>query len=941
MEITMTRESLPSPLLLTKFYRPPLRPQLVPSSELVKRLNRGLDPGVKLMLISAPAGFGKSTLVAEWIQASGHACAWLSLEAADDTLPRFLTYCIAALQTMLPDVGTTLLPALQSSTLPPLEPLLIELTNELTTSAEPVTLVLDDYHVIENSAIDSVLTFLLDHLPPQIHVVMTTREDPPLPLALYRVRGQLVEVRAADLRFTPAEAAEFLNQVMGLTLSTQEIAALERRTEGWVAGLQMAALSLQGRSDGASFIQAFTGSHRFVLDYLATEVLQRQPEPLRNFLLQTAILVRLCGPLCDAVTMREDSRETLERVERGNLFVIPLDDQHQWVRYHHLFAEVLQTRLMQEDPEAVPELHRRASAWYAQNDLPADAIHHALAAADFERAADLIELAWPPIFKGFQPALWLGWVKALPDELVQLRPVLSVGYAWTLLDGGELEGVEARLNDAEGWLDSTAEVNQQQEHALHDPETSPLGAAGTRVVNEEEFRALPATIAMGRAYLARARSDERAIMKYAGRALDLLPAEKHYWRGIAAMFLGLAHQSRGDLETAYHALANSVASLHRADHIHFQLVNTVTMADIKVAQGQLRAAARLYEQALQLAAEMGGRAREGTASLYAGLSELHREQGDPAAATAHLRQGEAVVAQAVSPASQVRLSIAMARLKETAGDIDGALDLLHEAERLYKRHPFPTLRPPAALKTRMWLRQGRLAEALAWVSAQDFSADDALNYRLEFDHITVVRVYLAQYKRERAEQVIHEAISLLERLLQAAEAGGRGGSVIEILVLQALAHQAQGAISAALPALSRALTLAKPEGYLRIFVDEGEALQPLLAESLVRGADPAYVTQVLTAIHQETAGATAGEMTGEMTGETTVPDANQLLIEPLSQRELEVLGLLAIGHTNQAVADELVIAVSTVKKHVNNIFGKLGVGNRTQAINRARELGLL
>ncbi|MEZ4863458.1 MAG: LuxR C-terminal-related transcriptional regulator [Caldilineaceae bacterium] len=933
----MTRESLPSPILLTKFYRPPLRPQLVPRSELVKRLNQGLDPGVKLTLISAPAGFGKSTLVAEWIQAGGHACAWLSLEAADDTLPRFLTYCIAALQTMLPDVGTTLLPALQSSTLPPLEPLLIELTNELTTSAEPVTLVLDDYHVIENSAIDSALTFLLDHLPPQIHVVMTTREDPPLPLALYRVRGQLVEVRAADLRFTPAEAAEFLNQVMGLTLSMQEIAALERRTEGWVAGLQMAALSLQGRSDGASFIQAFTGSHRFVLDYLAGEVLQRQPEPLRYFLLQTAILARLCGPLCDAVTMREDGRETLERVERGNLFVIPLDDQRQWVRYHHLFAEVLQTRLMQEEPEAVPELHRRASAWYAQNDLPADAIHHALAAADFERAADLIELAWPPIYKGFQPALWLGWVKALPDELVQVRPVLSVGYAWTLLDGGELEGVEARLNDAERWLDSRAEVNQQPENALHDAETPPLGTAGTRVVNEEEFRALPATIAMGRAYLARARGDEQAIMKYAGRALDLLPTEKHYWRGIAAMFLGLAHQSRGDLEAAYHALANSVASLHRAGHIHFQLVNTVTMADIKVAQGQLRAAARLYEQALQLAAEMGGQAKEGTASLYAGLSELHREQGDQAVATAHLRQGEAVAAQAVSPASQVRLYTAMARIKETAGEIDGALDLLHAAERLYKRHPFPTLRPPASLQTRMWLRQGRLAEALAWVSAQDFSADDALNYRSEFDHITLVRVYLAQSRHERAEQVIDEAISLLERLLQAAEAGGRGGSVIEILVLQALAHQVQGTIPAALQALSRALTLAKPEGYLRIFVDEGEPLQPLLAESLARGADPAYVTQVLTAIHQETAGTTAGEMTGE----TIVPDANQLLIEPLSPRELEVLGLLAIGHTNQAVADELVIAVSTVKKHVNNIFGKLGVGSRTQAINRARELGLL
>ena len=419
--------SMPTSILATKLYIPPPRSKAVPRPRLVARLNEGLHR--KLTLISAPAGFGKTTLVSEWVAGCERPVAWLSLDEGDNDLARFLAYLVAALQTITADMGKGLLAGLQSPQPPPIELILTTLLNEITTIPDHFVLVLDDYHVIDAQPVDHALTFLLEHLPPQMHLVIATREDPQLPLARLRARGQLTELRAADLRFTPSEAAEFLNQVMGLNLSADDIAALETRTEGWIAGLQMAALSMQGRSDTASFIQAFTGSHRFVLDYLVEEVLQRQPERVRSFLLQTAILDRLSGPLCDAVTGREDGRGMLDALERGNLFVVPLDDRRQWYRYHHLFADVLQARLMEEQPDQVSGLHRRASAWYEQNGLPSDAIRHALAAEDFERAADLIELAGPMVEESSLTATWLGWVRALPDELVRIRPVLSVRYA--------------------------------------------------------------------------------------------------------------------------------------------------------------------------------------------------------------------------------------------------------------------------------------------------------------------------------------------------------------------------------------------------------------------------------------------------------------------------------------------------------------------------------
>lgn len=901
-----------TPILATKLYLPQLRPTIVSRPRLIERLNAGLHR--KLTLISAPAGFGKTTLVSAWVALMDRPIAWLSLDEGENDPTRFLIYLVAAMQTIAPTLGEGVLRVLQSPQPPPPEAMLTGLLNELTAIRDPFVLFLDDYHVIDAQAVDQVLTSLVEHLPPHMHLVIATREDPHLPLARLRVRDHMTELRAADLRFTPSEAAAFLNHVMGLTLSDQDIAALEQRTEGWIAGLQLAALSMQGRQDVAGFIRTFAGDHQYIVDYLVGEVLQHQPQPVRSFLLQTSILDQLNGSLCSAVTGQEGGNARLEALERGNFFVIPLDDTRHWYRYHHLFAEVLSAHLMAEQADQISTLHRRASEWYEQHGEVPNAIRHALLAGEFGRAADLIELAVPAMRRERQDALLLSWFKALPDEFIHARPVLSVGYAYALLSCGELEAAQACLRDAERWLEVTT-----------DPSGPALSSSAQMiVVDEEAFRQLPALIAMYRAACAQVLGDVPGTIKYARRVLDLVPEEDPLGRGAAAALLGLASWASGDLEVAHQAFADGMVSVQMAGNLSDAISGTIALADIRIAQGRLREAMRTYEHSLQLATEQGEFVPRGTADLYVGLSELYHEQNNLNTAMQHLLRSKELGERTGLPPNQSRWHVAQARIREAQGDLDGALDLLHEAERLSTRDFFPNVRPVPALVARILVAQGRLGEALSWAREQGLSVSDAPHYLREFEHITLARILLARSKSEHADSPRLEAMELLERLLKAAQEGGRMGSVIEILMLQALAHQAQGNIPAALMPLQQALSLAEPEGYVRLFVDAGPSMAHLLEEAAKHRIAPNYVRQLLTVL-------------GSASDRRAV---KQDMIEPLSERELEVLRWLRTDLDGPEIASELIVSLNTVRTHTKNIYSKLGVNNRRAAVRRAEELDL-
>lgn len=959
-----------TPIIATKLYVPTSRPKVVPRIRLVEQLNKGLHR--KLTLISAPAGFGKTTLVSEWITGIQRPTAWLSLDAGDNDLNHFLAYLIAALQTLTPNLGERVLEILQGPPPVPTEPLLTALLNEIAAIPDNFILVLDDYHVIDAEPVDEALTFLINHLPPQMHIIIATRENPGLPLARLRVRDQLTELRVSDLRFVPSEVAVFLNNVMGLNLSAEEISALETRTEGWIAGLQLAALALQGQismqqgqQHFASFIQSFTGSHHFVLDYLVEEILQQQPESVQTFLLHTSILDRLCGSLCDflisdfgpvlnnaegmqfteptvpqSLIPNLQSQAVLEQLERANLLVVPLDDRRQWYRYHHLFADALQARLKKEQPKQVANLHRRACDWYKQNDLRSDAIHHALAAEDFEQAADLIELEWSVIRRScFRSPTWLGWVKSLPDDLVRSRPVLCVGFAWELLNFGELEAAEAQLKNAERWLKSKADMNMSPKAGSARPgpsANSGQALEGMIVANEEELPSLRGMLATVRAYHAQALGDAPGTVKHAWRALALVSEADYYTCGMASLALGFASWTGGDLKSAHRFIADGMVNLQKAGNILFTLWGTIALADIRMAQGRFHEAISKYEHALQLTTEQSDPVIQGTASLHLGLSDLYLEFGDLEAAKQCLLKGEELGEQTGLPDWRRRLCLIQARVKQSQGDLAGALDLFNEAERLYYNVPFPDVRPIAALKTRVWVAQGKLKKALAWARERGLSADDELSYLREFEHITLARVLIAQYRGGLSQNSIHEATELLDRLLKTAEAGERKGSVIEILLLQALAHQAHGDITAALMPLQRALTLAEPEGYVRIFINEGLPMANLLNEAFSHGITPDYTQHLLAALSPA-----ESQQADFIVTQSTFRTPHSAIAEPLSKRELDVLRLLGTELNGPEIARELMISLNTMRTHTKNIYNKLGVNNRRTAVRRAQELNLL
>lgn len=895
--------SLKSPIISTKLFRPPLILEVIHRPHLTARLDEGQQR--QLTLISAPAGFGKTTLVSEWIANSGRPVAWLSLDSEDNDLARFLIYLVSSLRTIPIDIGDNLLGMLESPQPISSEYVLTTLLNEISSVPDHFFLILDDYHVIETKPVNKALAFLLEHLPQQMHLVIITREDPPISLARLRARGQLSELRAADLRFSFSETADFLSKVMGLNLSDKDIADLENRTEGWVTGLKLAAISMQGQIDKAGFIRNFTGSHRYILDYLIEEVLEQQPKKVQHFLLCTSILDRFCGPLCDAVLLDPSAsgQETLEYLERANLFIVPLDTDRHWYRYHHLFAELLRQRLPQStysenSKGGVAEYHIRASQWYEDHGLKTEAFHHAILSEDFNRAAELAETAWAGMNSCFQSAAWLGWVKKLPEDVIRVRPLLSIQMGRSLADIGEPGASEVHLVDAERCMDGLSVESEAQ-----------------------ELKALPAIIALIRASNAQMQGNLAATVKYAELAVQRIPEDDFVLRAQAIITLEVTHWSNGNLELAVRAIRDWMDRMTRLGNHVFVVASAFAEADMLVSLGRLKEAERTYQDALHLAAQHGPEAEHITAHHHLGLSMIYHQWGDETLFAQHMKRAAELGSQTTLVDWQYRWHVVQALMKEGVGDFETALALLDEAKRVYIRSAVPDLRPVAALKARIYLKQGRQDKTREWATECGLSLADEVSYLHEFEHLTLARLEIANPLTN----------DLLLRLLQAAEAQNRWGSVLDILLVQMLTHEAQGNSAQALATLKRALSLGEPEGYVSIFVDEGAPMRMLVKKQSHNQDHPegGYVDKILAAFTQRQAPPKPTNIyqKAEMT-------------EPLSEREMEVLKLLRSELSGPEIAGQLFISLNTFRTHTKNIFSKLRVNSRRGAVCRAEELEL-
>ncbi|WP_240157301.1 LuxR C-terminal-related transcriptional regulator [Pseudonocardia broussonetiae] len=887
-------------MIATKLFVPTSRRGLVTRPRLSELLRRGAES--RLTLVSAPAGFGKTTLLAAWLGDGGDRCvAWVSLDPADSEPASFWTYVVTALHAAVPGVGSGA-PALLASSPLHTELVLTMVVNELAAVPGEVWLVLDDYHLVDNRDVDGGMAFLLEHLPRHVHVVISTRADPDLPLARWRGCGELVEIRAADLRFTSDETAEYLNEAAGLGLDAVDVGALGERTEGWIAALQLAALSLRGRVDVGGFVARFAGNDRYIVDYLAEEVLSQQSDAVREFLLHSAVLDRITGPLCDAVTGGGDGSDMLVALERANLFLVPLDDRRQWYRYHHLFADVLRARLLSEQPEQVPVLHQRASRWYELHDLAEDAVRHALIARDVDRAVHLMELAVPTVRRNRQDGLLIDWLKALPDDAVRRSPLLSVVAGWRLMVSGELDA-------AEPWFDGA--------------ERAVAGVSDGLSAESEELRTLLATIAIHRAGLAQARGDVPGTTQQARIALDLAGPDDHLARGGAAGFLGLAAWAAGDVSGALPMFTHAVASLHAAGNLVDELSSTVVLADMWLAAGRPSKARQLYRRGL--AAAQGDPVPQGTADLHVGLSELDREAGDLRSAKEHLETAAALGEHASTPHLRYRWFVAMGRVAATEGDLDRGFDLLDRAEQLYLRGVLPEVRPVAAMKARVRIAQGELADVTGWARDRGVFATDDVAHLREFDHLTMVRLLIARHRTNQDTGAMDEAVGLLDRLLDAAGTSGRAGSRVEIRMLQALAHDAQGHRPRAHEALDRVFSEApEPEAYARLFLDEGAPMTALLRDAEQHDVGGDHARRLLSLGASFDAVAPAAGQAG-----------------PLTEREIQVLRLLAGELSGPQIARDLYVSHNTLRTHTKHIFTKLEVTTRRAAVRSARDRGLL
>jgi LuxR family maltose regulon positive regulatory protein len=919
-----------APLLTTKLYIPPPRPRLVARPRLLERLNAGLHLGRKLTLVSAPAGFGKSTLLSAWAARCERPVAWISLDKGDNEPQRFLAYLVAALQTIPgldeAGVGRSVLAALQPADLVgtapdlPLEPLLTALINELGASdAGPFLLILDDFHLIEDRAVHGALTFFLENLPPPprgMHLVLAGRADPPWPLARLRARGEVTELRTNDLRFTTEEVAAFLNRVSALGLSPEHVAMLRERTEGWIAGLQMAALAMQGTlsqpshnrgGEAATFIEAFRGTHRFILDYLMEEVLSQQPPAIQEFLLQTSILEQMTGPLCEAVCMglpEARGQAILEELEQANLFLMPLDHERQWYRYHSLFADLLKSSLRQSrSAEQIRELHRRASQWHQEQGLLEEAVQHTMAAQDYARAVSMLEQNLLAMLYRSGAPTFLGWIEQLPEALIHQNPWMDIYRAWTLAHTSQLDQADGLLQEVEKRL-------QPGEPASSD---------------------LLGSMAAIRAYMANLRGQLDQALELAHQANDQLFEDNLRVRASVAYTLADTYFARDDMDGAGQAWSEMIELGTKADRPLLTLPAMCNLANVKKVQGRLHEANDLYATILQLMLEQDALDSRVRMSYEIGLGDLLYEWNDLQAARDHVMVGlEYCQRFGVYITHLVLGHILLMRVLQAQGESEAALEALGQAEAVVRasRIQQGAILLFEAWRVRQWLAVGDLEAASRWV--------DESGGQSELEQMARARVRLAQGRAD-------EALRLLDRQAGAAQEGRRAGRLIEILVLQAVSLQAQGRHDQALAALGGGLTLARPEGYMRLFVDEGAPMAELLRQAAAqgiaatRGAAGRYVGQLLTALKRE------GEARKRRAPVPLLPVSlpAQPLPDPLTERELEVLQLLGVGLSNKEIAETLVIALSTVKQHLKNIYAKLDVHSRTQAVAQARELGLL
>ncbi|RIK29030.1 MAG: hypothetical protein DCC56_14300 [Anaerolineae bacterium] len=898
-------------LLTTKLFIPRPRKNLVSRPRLVERLNAGLDK--KLTLITAPAGFGKTTLLSEWIPQSPRCVTWLSLDASDNDPVKFLAYFVKSLQRLRADLGEGAFSLLQSPQALPITSILTTLINDIAAFSDAFCIVLDDYHVIESQAIHDGLIFLTEHQPDNMHLLITTRMDPPLALARLRARDQLSELRANDLRFTVDESTAFLNRAMGLSLSSEEVAALEARTEGWIAGLQIAALSMQGQEDISGFVAAFSGSHRHILGYLANEVIDKQPERILNFLLKTSILERLCGPLCDAVTGDTGGQAILEEMEHANLFIARLDDEGKWYRYHHLFAEVLQGRLRHAQRALIPELHRRASDWFEQAGLIDDAIHHALAAPDMERAAVLVERYSMLMMQQSKIFLFRSWLQQLPEGLVQTRPRLILAYGWSLVLTGH-------VNELEKWLTA--------------PQTSAV--LGTPDLPAQVLGEL----ILLRATLARFRRENDRAFELAAEALNLLSEDNRGLQAGALYTMGVAHLQKGDIDSASQVFLEA-ATLGEAKGGPYMALSALdTLSDIQIRQGYLTQALQSCRQALDMAARRNWETMPAIGMTYIHLGRVLYEQNDLEGAARALMNGVDRLRGSIEQFLLAQGYITLAQVYLARGNANQAFATIRQGEEWFSQMLVTDTGAGTWLnvgRLRMTIRVNDLGTAIKWAEDCQWLPEHTTLGQVQA--ITLVRLRLAQSWHGQQDRFLLESAAIIDRLVERATAGQWWGELIELLILRSLLYRAQNNSAEMFRTLDQAIALAEPESYIRVFVDEGQPMRLLLLDyrlNIERDVrDNAEVSLLRRLAYTD-------KLLAAFSPSAPVEEArNENLAEPLSQRELAILRLIAAGRSNQEIADTLVIALSTVKSHINNLYGKLGTNRRTEAIAIAREQGWL